>query len=286
MRIGTSPTSTTRPLRRQASKALLSSPASPPAAVTITASAPRPPVRSRTPATKSRSLTVKPASSPRACARATRSWRTSTPITTAPAAFSICTVIWPSRPRPSTATRSPRPGSAAAHALQRDRPERAERRLLEGNAVRDERHQVARHHVDARVVGVAGACAGDAIALPDVGDVLAHLDHDARARVAARHLGRDPRPHQLGRRLQAVARYPVHDLLDERGVADRFQHEILAPAAAADAGRLGPGADQRVAGAHQHGARPHHGLRHLDHPDLAAAHRHLQHAALPGGRCW
>ena len=43
------------------------------------------------------------------------------------------------------------------------------------------------------------------------------------------------------------------------------------------AGRLGPGADQRVAGAHQHGPGPHHGLRHLDDPDLPAADRHLQH---------
>src|SRR2546425_256317 len=85
--MGTSPTSTTRPFLRQASKARFRRPASPPAAVTITPSAPRPSVRSSTPATKSRSAMVRPWPRPRACARATRSARTSTPMTTAPAAL-------------------------------------------------------------------------------------------------------------------------------------------------------------------------------------------------------
>ena len=282
MRIGTSPTSTTRPFLRQASKALLRSPASPPAAVTITASAPRPSVRSRTPATKSRSATVKPCTRPSACARATRSGRTSTPMTTAPAARSICAVIWPRSPRPRTATRSPSPGSARRTPWRAIAPEGREGRLLERDGVRDPGDQVPRHDVHGGVVRVAGARAGHAVADVEVDDTLADVRHDPGARVAARHLGRDPRLHQLGGALEPVARDAVHDLHHERRVADRLQDQVLAAAAAADRGRLGPRADEGVARAHQHRAGPHHRLGHLHHSDLAAAHGYLQHSVLPG----
>ncbi len=50
--------------------------------------------------------------------------------------------------------------------------------------------------------------------------------------------------------------------------------------AAADRGPLGPGADQRVAGAHEHGPGPHDGLRDLDDPDLSPADGHLKHVDL------
>ena len=60
--------------------------------------------------------------------------------------------------------------------------------------------------------------------------------------------------------------------LTSAGLRIAFSDEVLAAAAAADRGRLGAGADQRVAGAHEDGAGPHDGLRHLDDPHLAPAH--------------
>ncbi len=164
MRIGTSPTSTTRPLRRVASKALFSRPGSPPAAVTITASAPRP-VGALQHAGHEVALGDGEA------------------------------LVEAERRRPLDAVGphvdADRHGAGGAqhlhgdlaeqaeaehrdavaeadlrapHALQRDRAERAEGGLLERDAVRDARHQVARHDVDAGVVRVAGAGAGHAVA--------------------------------------------------------------------------------------------------------------------------
>ena len=115
------------------------------AAVTITASAPWPSVRSTTPAAKSR-RPVKPASQPERARRATaRSAGRRLRSPTAPAAFSICTVIWPSRPRPSTATRSPRPGSAWRTPWSAIAPSVAKAASSNDTPSGIARHEVARH---------------------------------------------------------------------------------------------------------------------------------------------
>ena len=104
-----------------------------------------------------------------------------------------------------------------------------------------------------------------------------HLDHHPGARVAARRLGRDARLDELGRTHQPVARDPLDDLLDECGVLiariTRFSRRPPLPMPADSVpARSGSGWCARAP------CRAARRLRHLDHPHLAAAHRHLKHA--------
>ncbi len=139
-----------------------------------------------------------------------------------------------------------------AHALQRDRADRGEARRLHRDAVGNPRDQVARHVVVVGVVRVAGAGAGDAIADAVLGDLLAHLDHHAGARVAER----DRRIELALHLLEGVA----HALLARR--VDHLAHQVRprarlreqALAREVDDHLLGAGRDER---AH----RPHHARR-------------------------
>ena len=75
------------------------------------------------------------------------------PSTRQPLARSSCTVSRPISPRPVTTKRSPSVGCGEAHALQRDRAEHRERRLVVGHAVGNARAEIARHRSPVRRAG-------------------------------------------------------------------------------------------------------------------------------------
>ena len=165
-----------------------------------------------------------------------------------------------------------RPGTylGQAQAVQRDRGDRGERRVLGGHAVRDRGAEQAGHRLEFRVVGLAGAAGRHQLAGPEPGDRGSGLEHDARGGVAERQVLGEPAADRLPGGGQAVG----------PGLADHLADQVRAGAGLGQQAGLGQrghcplGArrDHRCDGADQHLGR----LR-----DRAAARRVPRPGRLP-----
>ena len=107
----------------------------------------------------------------------------------------------------------------AADPLERDGPDRGERRRPGLHSGRRSRNEVGGHRHDLCVAGAAGARARDELARPEVRDATG-VDHKAGARVAKRHVGSSDAPGKVKRVAQTVLAHVLECLAYQIRVAD------------------------------------------------------------------
>ncbi len=243
--------------------------------MTITASAPKPPVSACARAAKS------PLASSAPCATASAT-RRRVEVRREDAAACGAQQLHgelAEDPEPDHADRVAERRGGAAHALQRDRAERHGRRGVELDAVGHADREVDRNVDQLGVIGDARARAGDAVADREPVDFRSRSDDDARRRVAGRQTGGELPADPLEgadealvlRDLQRALR--VLRLLQRAPVERKPRH--------GDARRLRADADARPLDPDEDAARRRDRRRHLLDGDAAAADQHLLHVFLP-----
>ncbi len=184
------------------------------------------------------------------------------------------------QPQPDDGHRVAEPDLRRPHALQRDRAQRDEGRLVEAHALGDLHRQILRHEDRFGVRGVIHPRAGNAIADAKLLRARPHLAHRPRAAVAERQRRLQPRPHRVDRIPQPVALQLLQHLPHQIRPLLRLAHQRLLREI--DRHLLRPRADQRCGIGHQHASAPADRLGNLVHLQHARAKvlNHLLHMTL------
>ena len=182
----------------------------------------------------------------------------------------------------------------AAEPVHRDRAERGEGGVLEGDAVRDRRAEQPRHDVDLGVVGGAAARDREPVSGADPADARADLDGDAGGAVAERSELLEALANELDRRAHPLEAGALDHLAGLVGPGARLRDEALAGDVERRA--LGPGGDERRLDADRDGAGRQGGIGNLDELEASIAqapgdlpHRSSPAAVAPvvtGSRIW
>ena len=143
-------------------------------------------------------------------------------------------------------------GLDQAHAMQGNRAHRDEGRFLVRNAVGDLDRQVARDHIQLRVVGVTSAGAGHAVAQDKAGRLGPCLQHAAGERVAQGNGQVELGANCVQRGQRSLATGLFDDSLDQVGSLARLGQQVLARQV--HDGALGSRGDERNPGLHQDAA--------------------------------
>ena len=167
-----------------------------------------------------------------------------------------------------------------ADPVEGDRGDRGHRGDVEPHLGGHDGAQVDGHADDLGVARVAAAGARDAVARPEAGDRLPHLDHDARRAVADGRLLGELLLDGCARRADPLASCPVDHLAHQVGPLARLAEQRLLREL--HAGALGAGADHRERIPHEHGPGRACGLRDVaDDRRPASILKHLFHRLSP-----
>ncbi len=274
----TSPTGTTRPFRRTMRTAALAISSPLAVAVTITVSAPSRSDQPSTAASASSGVTTSSAPSPAASSR--RRSTGSTPTTRHPAARTICTVSSPSRPSPTTTTRSPSAGSARRTPCSAIAPIAPNAACVwatpSGTA------QARFPGTETTSAWFARPAPAQATRWPTRKSASPPVSmHGARARVAERRVGRRRAADEVDRLAHPVLACVLEGLADEVRIANRARRQR--PGASRDDGTFRPAGDRRGGVRDEQRPRRRAGSGRVDDLCLAVAHDDLLHRRQASG---